>query len=218
MKIKRRNQGITLSEIVFVLLFMVFVVWVFPGCAGRKPVVEKIDQPVVSVTPSPTPDVTRWIAIGADVPSIIYKPITAFDSELSFIKEGETQANAVLKDPCFKEQVMATKFTENNGFTNAQIYQKFLDASPLTVGIALFTGGFSERINHTVAYEGNPIRMNRNYVASATYVGSASLHEGFGHGLGFTHYTPKMNPNSIPYKLNAIFEFCAKKLGFKIEY
>ena len=167
--------------------------------------------PIVEATPTPSP-------AEAKKPSIVYEPIDAMDSELPFIHEGERQANAVLASDCFKNEVINAKFTENNGLSNAKIYQKFVEASPMKVGITLFTGGWYEKVNHTVAYEGNPIRMNRRYVQTETYVGSTSLHEGFGHGLGFTHYTPKMNPNSIPYTLNNIFEKCAKVLGFKVIY
>ncbi len=175
--------------------------------ANKLPVIAE-QPPVVIEVPS-----------GDKRPSIIYSPIIAYESEMSFIKQGEVEANAVLKSDCFKDQVLKTKFTENKGLTNQQIYNKFVAASPYKVGIKMFMGGFKEnKIWHTVGYEGNPIRMNRYFVSTSTYVASTSLHEAFGHGLGFSHYTPKMNPNSIPYRLNAIYEVCAKQLGFKIRY
>lgn len=171
--------------------------------------------PIVEATPIPSAS-----PIAEKKPSIIYEPIEAWDSELPFIHEGERQANAVLVSDCFKNEVMASKFTENLGLTSAKIYQKFVDASPMKVGITLFNGGWYEKINHTVAYEGNPIRMNRKYVQTETYVASTSLHEGFGHGLNFRHdYNIDYNTSqTIPYTLNRIFEKCAKALGFKLVY
>lgn len=180
---------------------------------GKRPAVTPTPEPVQSVTPAPT------ASPSGKVPSIVYDPIISLDSEKSFIKEGEKQANAILASECFKSEVKKRTFQENKGLTSDQIYKKFVDASPMKVGIKMFMGSYSENhFSKTVGYEGNPIKMNRYFVRTGTYVGSTSLHEGFGHGLGFTHYTPKMNPKSVPYQLNDIFEVCAKKLGFKVVY
>lgn len=208
---KNENQGITFLEIFLVLIFVGLIISVFPGC------VRKLPDPIIKPTPTvePLPTATP----SAKTPSIKYEPITAYDSEKSFIKAGEAQANAVLASPCFKDEVMKAKFIENQGLTNAQIFKKFLDASPFKVGIKMFTGGWYERINHTVAYEGNPIRMNRNYVSSAVYVGGTSLHEAFGHGLDFRHDTDhSYSSRTIPYTLNRIFDYCSKVLGYKVAY
>jgi len=199
--------------------FLLFALLFLNSCAHfqNKQTPDQVQPPIeipsAESTPSPSPIVDKK-------PSIKFEPITAWDSELQFINEGEDQANAVLKSDCFKSGVMTAKFTENLGLTNEKIYQKFVDASPMKVGITMFTGGWYERINNTVAYEGNPIRMNRRLVGTASYVGSTSLHEGFGHGLDFRHdYNKNYNTSqSIPYTLNRIFDKCAKALGFKLVY
>lgn len=209
---KKQSQGITFLEIFFVLIFVGLAMSLFPGCIRHLPGPVPSPTPIVEPLPSITPAQNK-------VPSIKYEPITAYDSEKSFIKAGETQANAVLASDCFKSQVMSAKFIENKGMTNAQIFKKFLDASPFKVGIKMFTGGWYEKINHTVAYEGNPIRMNRNYVSSAAYVGGTSLHEAFGHGLDFRHDTDhSYSSRTIPYTLNRIFDYCSKVLGYKVVY
>lgn len=191
-----------------------FLILGMSGCS-HQPIIR--DEPSIpSATPTPTAS-----PIEDKTPSIVYDPIIPYyKDDTIFIKEGERQANAVLASSCFKDSVLSASFTENNDLTSAQIYAKFVDASPYKVGVKLFYGSYTEnRIWHTVGYEGNPIRMNRYFVNSATYVGSTSLHEGFGHGLDFRHdFDHTMGSKSIPYTLNRIFEKCAKQLGFKIEY
>lgn len=194
------------------------------SCSHIKPIVkevvgEKIQSTIPAASPTASPSPTP--AIAEKVLSIVYDPIIGAPEEKKFIKEGEDQANAVLKSDCFKSAVLAAQFTENQSLTNAQIYQKFVDASPMKVGIAMFSGSWLENHKwHTVAYEGNPIAMNRYFVDSASYVGSTSLHEGFGHGLNFRHDYNKNYATSktIPYTLNRIFDKCAKALGYRIDY
>lgn len=169
---------------------------------GRKapiptpsPSVSASPTPVVS--PSPVPVGTALISVG----KISY----AKAAELHMIAKGLEMANAMLFKPCFKQWVTAARYTENNGLTSAQIYQK-ITTEPSSVDVEMYYQN-----NKVVGFEYDPfdgvVHMNRKFVNTADMVADNLLHEDRGHSLGFHHYGKFST--SVPYGMNYAYEGCS---------
>ena len=144
------------------------------------------------------------------VPVILVGEITgATDDEVIMIQEGIALANTTMATPCFKEFVLAASWTETEGLTQEQIYEK-LASGPVQVNIDMFMGTWVQNhVYKTIGYEDEPgtVHMNRYFVDTPYMVASNAIHEAEGHSQGFSHYGVKST--SVPYGLNDAFEACS---------
>ena len=125
------------------------------------------------------------------------------------IADGVTLANATMKTSCFHDFVLSASWTETNGLTQPQIWDK-LCSGTITVDVDMYLGTWYENhVSKTIGYENEPgtVHMNRYFVDSAYMVADNLIHEGEGHSQGFTHYGVKAT--SVPYGLNDAFEACS---------
>lgn len=168
-----------------------------------------IPEPVVAANPSPAlpapaPTPTQRIMIGT---------ITgATADEVPMIYEGLRLANAMLDRQCFRQWVLAAKYSENNGFTQQQIFDQ-VESQPSKVDVEMYTGTWKENhISKTVGWEADPfdgvVHMNRYFVNSAAMVGDNLIHEDRGHSIGFHHY--QVHSTSEPYGMNYAYEGCSQ--------
>jgi hypothetical protein len=130
-------------------------------------------------------------------------------AEVKMVADGVVLANDTMKTPCFKAAVLSAKWTETNGLTQAQIWDK-LCSGPVTVNVDIYTGSWYENnISKTIGYENEPgtVHVNRYFVDTAYMVADNLIHEGEGHSQGFSHYGVKAT--SVPYGLNHAFEACS---------
>ena len=184
----------------------------------RPPVMDDVKPPIeAQASPTPTPiEVQPPTQVQAKVPQMKIKFIRgATDEEIIFIRKGIDDANKVLASDWFKVQVLKASFTETNGLTNGQIYNKLAER-PIEVGIEMFYGSWKQNyIYKTMGYDigDGVVYMNRFYVDTAPVVGSLSTHEGEGHGQGFHHYG--VFATSVPYTWNDIIEEGYKVLRIK---
>lgn len=152
-----------------------------------------------------------WADAPLAVPTVSVHSISgATVQEEQMIAEGVQLANRVLAGPCYKQWVLAATYTENNGLTQAQIWD-LMAAQPVTVDVEMYLGDW--RANHwakTVGYENDPydgvVHMNRYFVKTATMVADNLVHEGEGHSQGFHHYGAFST--SDPYGQNYALEGC----------
>lgn len=184
--------------------------------AGHRPP-PRIPDPVPSVSPSPSPSpspsVTPIVAITA--PQIIVGQITgATPQEIQMISEGVKLANQKIASDCFKQWVLAAKYTENNGLTQQQIWD-LISTHLVSVDVEMYDGSW--KANHvwkTIGYENDPydgvVHMNRYFVNTAYMVADNLVHEGEGHSQGFHHYGDKST--SEPYGMNYSFEGCSEQM------
>lgn len=140
----------------------------------------------------------------------IGKVTGATSEETAMIAAGARIANLVLDSPCFKQWILAASYTENEGLTQQQIFDR-VTVQPSAVDVEMYTGDW--RTNHvykTVGYENDPfdgvVHMNRYFVNSAFMVADNLIHEDRGHSLGFHHYG--VHSTSEPYGMNYAFEGC----------
>lgn len=147
---------------------------------------------------------------GGMYPSLAVAKITgATAAEIPMIAEGVALANETMKTPCFKQFVLSAKWTETNGLTQAQIWDK-LCSGPVTIDVDMFLGTwYQNNISKTIGYEDEPglVHMNRYFVDTAYMVADNLIHEAEGHSQGFSHYGVKAT--SVPYGLNDAFEACS---------
>ena len=168
-------------------------------------------------TPAPVPTATT-----TPIPSVSYTPLLApyirvglitgaTAEETQMIRTGEALVNKVMATPCFKAQVLAARYTENNGMTQEQIWQTLI-SGPVLVNADMFTGSWTQNhISHTIGYEveRGTVHMNRYFVNSAYMVGDNLAHEGEGHSQGFGH--DHIKSTSEPYGMNKAYEACAQQ-------
>jgi hypothetical protein len=144
------------------------------------------------------------------VPVLVVNAITgATPAEVTMIGDGVALANATMKTACFKSFVLAASWTETEGLSQAQIYDK-LASGPIAVDADMYTGSwYQNNVSRTVGYENEPgtVHMNRYFVDSAYMVADNLIHEAEGHSQGFSHFQVKAT--SVPYGLNAAFEACS---------
>ena len=207
------------------------------ACAGQIEATNDIPSRVdAGVEPSPTrdaasgidaaaqPDAGHVVLPGLDAgmdaqvafdasqlfPELAVKIITgATTAERTMIADGVGLANLTMKTPCFKAAVLSARWTETNGLSQAQIYDK-LCSGTVSVDADLYTGSwYQNNVSHTVGYENEPgtVHMNRYFVDTAYMVADNLIHEAEGHSQGFSHYAVKST--SVPYGLNAAFEACS---------
>ncbi len=147
---------------------------------------------------------------GSAYPEIIVKATTGtIGDEQAMIAAGVALANATMKTACFRDFVLAAKWTETEGLTQAQIWQK-LCSGPVSVSVEMYLGSaYQNYVTKTIGYEDEPgeVHMNRFFVDTAYEVASNIIHEAEGHTQGFSHYGVKST--SVPYGLNDAFEACA---------
>ncbi len=146
----------------------------------------------------------------AGVPVLVVDDITgATTAELTMIRDGVALANETMKTKCFKDFVLSASWTETNGLTQAQIYEK-LCSVVVTIDVEMFMGTwYQNNVSKTIGYENEPgkVYMNRYFVDTAYDVANNLVHEAEGHSQGFSHYGVKAT--SVPYGLNDAFEACS---------
>jgi hypothetical protein len=158
----------------------------------------------------PNPTVSPWPEQLIEVEQIA----GATDAEVKMIDEGVALANKMLKTACFKQWVLAANYTENNGLTQAQIFD-LMTTKPSRVNVEIYTGTWkANHVSKTVGYENDPydgwVHMNRYFVNSAYMVADNLIHEDRGHGLGFHHYGAHYT--SEPYGANLAYEGCSNQM------
>lgn len=158
-----------------------------------------------SAVPAPSPTPTA--------PSISVGTISgATDAEVQMIAQGAQLANQKLAGACFKQWILAAKYTENNGLTQQQIWDLMV-SHPVSVDVEMYTGTWSaNHIAKTIGFENDPwdgiVHMNRYFVNSAFMVADNLWHEAEGHSQGFHHYGVKSS--SDPYGMNYAGEGCSQ--------
>lgn len=143
------------------------------------------------------------------------------------IQSAERKIRAVVGSEEFRKRVLnftyngAKKFNNNNGLTNAQIYQKILDGAEklqpaknnaMDMGIKTYYQ-YSSTVGYTTTGSKN-INMNTKYFNSytANQVTRNMMHEwlhklGFGHAVSYS----KSRDYSVPYAIGSIMEELAKR-------
>lgn len=183
------------------------------GQYSRPPVMDDVKPPIeITAEPTPAPVVVipepaSQVPIEIKRPRIEIKSIRgATAQEIVMIEKGFEMANLVLASDWFKGRVLSAVFTETNGLTNQQIYDK-LASDPIRVDVEMFTGTrWQNYVSKTMGYDigDGVVYMNRFYVEDAETVGSLSTHEGEGHGQNFRHDFVKAT--SVPYQWNDLIE------------
>jgi hypothetical protein len=150
------------------------------------------------------------VPVPTGVPFIVLGDITgATSAEQTMIVAGIALANETMATECFKNQVLSASWTETNGLSQQQIWDK-LCSGPVAVDVDMYTGSwYQNHVTHTIGYEDEPgvVHMNRYYVDTAYMVADNVVHEAEGHSQGFSHYQVKAT--SVPYGLNGAFEACS---------
>lgn len=194
-----------MTQLPALILALLLISTAHAGGKHRAPVADT--QP--SATPSPISS-DKPVPIPSTSGDLInVRKITgAYDSEIAMIHEGIARANRMVKSPCYKQWVLAARYTENNGLTQAQIYD--LQASkPTYIDIEMYY-----KNNGTVGFEYDPfdgvVHMNRKFVNSAYMVGDNAIHEDRGHSLEFHHYGN--HATSEPYGANYAYEGCSNQM------
>lgn len=170
-----------------------------------------------SPVPSPTPSLVAPSPLPAPSLSqlITVKNIEgASASEITMIRAGEQFANDMVKKACFKQWVLSAKYTETDGLSQAEIYNKII-STPMQVDVEMYTGTWKQNhVYKTVGWEADPfdgiVHMNRYFVKTARDVGDNLIHEDRGHSIGFHHYGN--HSTSEPYGMNYAYEGCANQM------
>jgi hypothetical protein len=163
----------------------------------------KPTEPTVPA-PSTTPEL---------YPKVVLGNVQAFNSEKQNIIQAVELLNKVLASETFHQKVLNREFTETEGLTNAQIYDKFREKA-VVIDINVFTGSYVQNhVYRTVGYETVPgvVNINRYFVSTPYQFADNIIHEAIGHSTGFSHLGLKSS--SIPYQLNGIFEECVKEMS-----
>lgn len=164
------------------------------------------------VSPPALPQEAPGPVFHTGYPTVILGKIDATADEEKAIRDGVILLNHVMTKQSFKDKVLAAQFTETNGLSNAQIYQKLCD-NPITIDVNVYSGSYiANHFNHTVGYETVPgiVNVNRYFVSTPYEFADNIIHEAMGHSQGFSHFTVK--ETSVPYTLNRIFEAVCKEL------
>lgn len=192
-----------------VLLSFLIALGLFACMHSQPPVVM---GPTLAI-PSPEPIATlnpQPPAVAIPVPSIqIGAILGATPDERYMIGQGVILVNKVMATDCFKQYVLKAKYTENQGLTQQQIWDKLVVGSVI-VNADMYTGTwYANHISKTIGYEDTPgtVHMNRYFVTTAYMVADNLAHEGEGHSQGFSHMGTKST--SEPYGMNDAFEACA---------
>lgn len=120
----------------------------------------------------------------------------------------------ILASAFFKEEILAASFTNTNGMTNLQIYNKYI-YSKLIVNIHMFYGSwYQNHVARTIGYDtpgDEYVNANRYFVQDSVTLASLVMHE-TAHALGWSHAS-STEYTSVPYMMNKISETVMKKLG-----
>jgi hypothetical protein len=174
---------------------------------GRAP--EPVPSPtpsLVAPSPTPAPSLTQLITVRN------IEGATA--SEITMIRAGEQFANEMVKKACFKQWVLSANYTETDGLSQAEVYNKII-STPMQVDVEMYTGTWKQNhVYKTVGWEADPfdgiVHMNRYFVKTARDVGDNLIHEDRGHSIGFHHYGN--HATSEPYGMNYAYEGCANQM------
>lgn len=177
----------------------------------RPPIIEHIDPPVVTSTP--TPSATPVLPVSSYPQITEGKIVNATDFESALIKESIRRDQAVLASDCAKTEVLSSTYTTTTD-TPEMIWTKLLK-NPKQINVTMFYGSWLQNYGYkTVGIDKGDgiVYANRFYVKDADTLGSLNLHEGEGHGQGYTHESA-LDSSSQPYTMNRVYEKCAKVLG-----
>jgi hypothetical protein len=147
---------------------------------------------------------------GDSYPSFRLQSVDGVDgttAEYELTKKAVQVLNKGCKLAKFKALVLQAKFTETNGLTNQQIYNKLMEHVNL-VKVSFFNGSFRQNyIWKTVGLDvgDGVVYVNRHFVTNEKALASLILHETC-HKLGFSHLIKGGKYTSIPYTCNRIIE------------
>jgi hypothetical protein len=148
---------------------------------------------------------------GSSYPSFRLQSVDGTTAEYDLTKKAVEVLNKGCKLAKFKALVLEAKFTETNGLTNDEIYNKLSEHVNL-VKVSFFNGSFRQNyIWKTVGLDvgDGVVYVNRHFVTNEKALASLILHETC-HKLGFSHFHYK--PTSVPYVMNDIIEECMNGL------
>jgi hypothetical protein len=150
-------------------------------------------------------------------------------TDMDKVHEALIFIQRIVRTEEFRNRVMSHRFegrlafANNNGLTNAQIYQKIVDGVELLkpeknhamdLELELYTNNFSSTVGYTYPHTLR-IWMNRRFFNrySAEEVARNIFHE-WTHKLGFDHDSSATarRPYSVPYALGSIIQEMAFKL------
>lgn len=143
------------------------------------------------------------------------KVLKALDMIVEVVQSEEFRS-AVLN---FKDGKGSTQFRENNGRTNAQIYQEILDAAeklrPIPDNTMDLDVTWYYRNNSTVGYtyaNSSRIWVNAKFYRRYDVAGVArNLFHEWTHKLGYGHNVKANRPFTVPYGLGAKMEELVRK-------
>lgn len=179
------------------------------GFGGKS---KTLPSPTVTILPIPTP---TGLPTPKSYPEVTIGKISgATAKEIVMIESGRKLVNAKLAGACVKQWVLAAKYTENNGQTQAQIWETLV-AHTLSVDVEMYTGSWRQNhVSKTVGWEADPfdgvVHMNRYFVNTAYMVADNLIHEHKGHSPGYHHYLN--HATSQPYGMNYAFEGCSNQM------
>lgn len=151
------------------------------------------------------------------------------ESHKEKIQEASELIKEVIATQEFKDKVLGytykgkRQFSDNNGLTNEQIYQKILEGSEkFTPGkdnqMDLFLKSYSDKGSTTVGYTYKTVKqvwMNTKYLSMypAHKITTNMVHEWL-HKIGFTHDVDKTakRPHSVPYAVGYIVRDLAARI------
>ncbi len=196
--------------------------------AGCTPVEDDPDE-VVTTPPIEEGPIDASLPAGVAVfgANVSYTNFTSAD--IDKVQEALIFIQRIVRTPEFRDRVLNHKFdgklqfSNNNGLTNAQIYQALVDASEelkqgvnhkMDLELELYTNNFTSTVGYTYA---NTLRiwMNRKFFNrySSEEVARNVFHE-WTHKLGFGHDSnaTARRPYSVPYALGSIIQEMAFNL------
>jgi hypothetical protein len=157
------------------------------------------------------------------------KIVNGTSSQTTKIRAAEDLIKRVVATQAFKDAVLnytyggKKTYVDNDGYSNAQIYQKILDASEalnkgnnniMDLEVEIYTNNFTSTVGYT--YEASKrIYVNTkffNYYTPAEVAGNM-FHEWL-HKIGFDHAASYSvaRDSSVPYAVGYILERLAKKI------
>lgn len=158
--------------------------------------------------PSPSPVPTYTPVTGPHPKLELTGTVGGTQNEIKRLESAVAYGNKKLSYSCFRDSVLAGKYDNTNGKTQAQIYD-LMSKEPLKLSVEIFDGSWWENHwYHTVAYEGTgaQIRLNRYFLGDDSSISATMIHERGGHALGFSH--PRGVGTGQPYGVQNALENC----------
>lgn len=166
------------------------------------------------------PDKTQSPVVTVPIPVITGVNFTlgeikgASQEQIRLAKDSFELFLQIILSPQFKDEILKSTFTSNNGMTNEEIYHHYLD-SKATINIQFFYGSFYQnRIAKTVGYDlpnDDFVYVNKYFVNSRYELTSLISHE-LAHSCGFSHQSASES-TSVPYAFGRIFKTIMNQLG-----